>query len=314
MKLIRGLHNLRPQHRGCLLAVGNFDGVHRGHQAVIDQLVEASRAHGQPAALMLFEPQPREVLTPDSAPPRLTRLREKLLALADTPIDRVLCVRFNRAFAGLDPDQFVDSLLVERLGIRAIVVGGDFRYGHRGAGTLDTLRSAGRHHGFEVLDCARFDVDGQRVSSSWVRSALADGDLALARRLLGRPYRMVGRVVCGDRIGRGIGFPTANIPLHRQRAPLSGVFAVRMLGLAGGAHPGVANIGRRPTVAGTETRLEVHLFDFDADIYGRAVTVEFVRKIREEHQFDSLASLTRQIRDDVAAARACFSTATDGED
>lgn len=306
MELIRGYHNLRDRHRGCVLAIGNFDGVHLGHQAVLTRLADASRQHGLPATLMLFEPQPREYLDPLNAPARLTRLSEKLTALADTPLDRVVCLRFDRAFAALSPHQFIDELLVAQLGVAAVVVGEDFRFGHRGAGDLALLRDAGRRHGFVVPGCERFELDGRRVSSSWVRSALADGDLETVERLLGRPYRLLGRVMPGDRIGRELGFPTANLPLRRARTPLSGVYAVRVAGLGDTPLPGAANIGRRPTVAGTQLRLEVHLLDFDADIYGRKLVVEFVRKLRDECRFDSLDALRRQIQRDTAAARTCL--------
>ncbi len=303
MELIRGRHNLRPRHRGCVLAIGNFDGVHRGHQAVLEQLAELGRALDRPTLLMLFEPQPKEFFQPDVAPARLTRLREKLRLLAMTPLDRVLCIRFNRAFSELEPEQFIDQLLVDELGVAAIVVGADFRFGHRGAGDIHTLHRAGRRHGFTVVDCARHSLNGQRVSSSWIRQALAAGDLALAHRLLGRPYQLCGRVAHGDQLGRTIGFPTANLPLHRRLSPLTGVYAVRVWGINESACPGVANIGRRPTVAGHELRLEVHLFDFDGDIYNRQIGVEIVEKIRDEQRFASLEMLKHQIIRDAVAAR-----------
>ena len=303
MELIRGCHNLRPVHRGCVLAIGNFDGVHRGHQAVLQQLTKLGQALNRPTLLMLFEPQPKEFFQPDTAPPRLTRLREKLQLLATTPLERVLCIRFSRTFSELEPEQFIAQLLVEKLGVESIVVGTDFRFGHRGTGDIHTLRRAGRQHGFTVVDCARHLLGGQRISSSWVRQALAEGDMALAQRLLGHPYQLCGRVAYGDQLGRTIGFPTANVPLHRRLAPLTGVFAVRVWGINETAWPGVANIGRRPTVAGQERRLEVHLFDFDGDIYSRQIRVEFVEKIRDEQRFASLELLKHQIARDAATAR-----------
>lgn len=304
MELIRGRHNLRAEHRGCVLAIGNFDGVHLGHQAVLEQLAQLGGELRRPTLVMLFEPQPKEFLQPDAAPARLTRLREKLQLLATTKLDRVLCIRFDRAFSRLEPEQFIDRLLVEQLGIAALVVGDDFRFGYRGAGDVETLHQAGRRHGFTVLDCARHSVDGRRVSSSWVRQALASGDLGLTRRLLGRPYQLCGRVAFGDQRGRTIGFPTANLALHRRRPPLTGVYAVRVWGIGHEALAGVANIGRRPTVAGNELRLEVHLFDFNDDIYGRQISVEIVDKIRDEQRFASFDLLRQQIARDAAAARA----------
>lgn len=306
MELIRGLHNLRPHHHGCVLAIGNFDGVHRGHQAILHQLRGAARETGQPATLMVFEPQPREHFAPAAAPPRLTRLREKLLRLRDQPLDRVLCVRFTPAFSRLDPETFVDRILVSSLGVRVVVVGEDFRFGHRGAGDVDLLRRTGQQRGFRVEHCRRFDYRGQRISSSRVRRALTEGDLTLVEQLLGQPYRLCGRVVHGERLGRTLGFPTANIPLRRSKPPLQGVFAVWLHGVGDAPLPGVANVGQRPTVDGSEQRLEVHLFDFRGDLYGRLVTVEFVRRIRAEQRFDSLEALRRQIIDDSAAARACL--------
>lgn len=304
MELIRGRHNLCARHRGCVLAIGNFDGVHRGHQAVLEQLSRVGHERALPTTLMLFEPQPKEFFSPETAPARLTRLREKLLVLATTPLDRVLCLRFNTAFARLSPEQFIEQLLVAQLGIVTVVVGDDFRFGHRGAGNIETLREASQRLGFDVLACARCELDGRRISSSWVRQTLAAGDLSLTEKLLGRRYRLCGRIAHGDRLGRTIGFPTANLPLHRQRAPLTGVFAVRVMGLGQRPRPGVANIGRRPTVAGSELRLEVHLFDFDDDIYGCQVTVEIIEKIRDERRFPSLELLKQQIQRDAAAARA----------
>ncbi|MEZ5593053.1 MAG: bifunctional riboflavin kinase/FAD synthetase [Gammaproteobacteria bacterium] len=303
MELIRGLTNLKPAHHGCVLAIGNFDGVHRGHQVIIEQLHRLAHSLDLPASLLTFEPLPREVLDPANAPARLTRLREKLIALRDSGLERVLCVHFDHAFSRLSPEQFIETLLVQRLGVRALVVGDDFRFGHRGSGDISLLRTAGERYGYQVIDCARFELHGRRVSSSWVREALAQGNLALSTELLGRPYCIHGRVAHGDQLGRTISFPTANIRLLRDKAPVSGVFAVRLHGLATPALPGVANVGKRPTVNGVDSRLEVHLFDFEADIYGRQVAVELVRKIRDEQKFASLDALKAQIQYDAEQAR-----------
>ena len=303
MELIRGLTNLKPAHHGCVLAIGNFDGVHRGHQIIIEQLHRLAQSLDAPASLLTFEPLPREVLDPANAPARLTRLREKLIALRDSGLERVLCVHFDHAFSRLSPEQFIETLLIQRLGVRALVVGDDFRFGHRGSGDIALLRSAGKRYGYQVVDCARFELHGRRVSSSWVREALAQGNLALSAELLGRPYCIHGRVAHGDQLGRTINYPTANIRLLRDKAPVSGVFAVRLHGLDTPALPGVANIGKRPTVNGVDSRLEVHLFDFETDIYGRQVAVELVQKIRDEQKFASLDALKAQIRHDAEQAR-----------
>ena len=306
MELIRGLHNLKPRHRGCAATIGNFDGVHRGHLAVLDQLREQATALGLPDTVICFEPTPQEYFAPRQAPPRLSRLREKLGVFRDHGVERVLCLRFGPRLAELDADAFIERVLVQGLGVRYLVVGDDFRFGKGRRGDFALLAEAGERHGFPVVATATFSVDGQRVSSTRVREALAAGDLALAERLLGRPYCISGRVAPGDRRGRDIGFPTANIHLHRVASPLRGVFAVRMLGVDDQPRPGVANLGTRPTVDGTHLVLEVHLFDFDGDLYGRHVDVEFVRRLRDERKFESFDALKEQIQLDARAARAVF--------
>ena len=303
MELIRGLHNLRPKHRGCALTIGNFDGVHRGHQAVFAQLAEIAAAAGEPATALTFEPQPREFFSGGHAPARLTRFREKLHALADTPLDRVVTARFTEDFSRLSPEAFVDEVLVGALGVRHVVVGEDFHFGHRARGTFAALEEAGHRHGFDVSRCVTCEIDGRRVSSSWVRDDLADGELAKAAELLGRPYAIQGRVARGRQIGRTIGFPTINVPLRRLSTALAGVFAVRVHGLGDTPLPGAANLGTRPTVNGNEKLLEVYLFDFDRDVYGRHVSVEFVHKIRDEVRYASLDIMKAQIVRDEARAK-----------
>jgi riboflavin kinase/FMN adenylyltransferase len=233
-------------------------------------------------------------------------LREKLAALQGSGLDRVLCVRFDKAFSQISPERFIADILVQKLGVRALVVGDDFRFGHRGAGDTALLHQHSEQYGYRIIDCARFKLNGRRISSSWLRDALAQGDLALSAELLGRPYRIHGRVAYGDQLGRTLGFPTANIRMLRRQVPVSGVFAVRLHGLpntpATGL-PGVANVGKRPTLSGLDCRLEVHLFDFDQTIYGHQVAVELVQKIREEQKFDSLNALKDQIGHDTAQAR-----------
>jgi len=310
MELIRGLYNLRPHHRGCVATIGNFDGIHLGHQAVLGQLSEQADELGLPLVVITFEPYPQEFFSPaGESPPRLTRFREKLQALRRYGVDRVLSLRFDKVLSQMSAEAFIEQLLINGLDVRYLVVGDDFRFGHRREGDIAMLRAAGDQHGFQVVEMHTFEVDGERVSSTRVREALGAGGLNRAAQLLGRSYRMSGRVVRGDQRGRTIGFPTANIHLHRRVTPLRGVYAVEMFGLTGGVESpikGVANIGHRPTVNGTRCQLEVHLFDFDREIYGEYVQVEFTKRLRDEKRFDSFAELKTQIELDAAQARALF--------
>jgi len=306
MQIIRNLQNLKSLHHGCVATIGNFDGVHLGHQAVLGQLAEKADELNLPLTVVTFEPQPQEVFRPEQAPPRLTRFREKVQALRRYAVDRVLVLHFNKRFSKQSPDEFIQRLLVNGLGVKYLVIGDDFRFGKDRAGDFAMLQAAGRQHSFEVVNMHTFALDGARVSSTRVRAALDEGDLNAAEKLLGRRYRMSGRVAHGDKKGRTIGFPTANIHLHRLTTPLRGVFAVELFGLEGEPLPGVANLGTRPTVGGMRTLLEVHLFDFDDDIYGRHVHVDFLLKLRDERRFDSFEALTAQIVRDAGQARAFF--------
>jgi riboflavin kinase/FMN adenylyltransferase len=307
MELVRGLHNLRPQHRGCAATIGSFDGVHLGHQALLEKLSDEGRARSLPVTLITFEPQPREYFSPGSTPPRLTRFREKLEALQCCPVDRVVCLRFSDALAALTADEFIRRLLIDGLGVEYLVVGDDFRFGKNRKGNKALLQQSAELHGFQLGTLEDFEMGGERVSSTRVREALESGDLGTAGALLGRPYSMCGRVAHGDKRGRTIGFPTANIFLHRASVPVSGVFAVEMLGIDDAPIAGVANVGTRPTVDGSRALLEVHLFDFARDIYGHHVQVRFVKKLREERKFDSFEHLKQQIQLDSGQARAFFS-------
>lgn len=304
MELIRGLHNLRSRHRGCVATIGNFDGVHLGHQAVIGQLAEKAKELGVPSVVVLFEPQPQEFFQSATTPPRLMRLREKLETLRRYAVDRVLCLRFDARQAAMRADEFIDRILVRGLGVRYVVVGDDFRFGQGRVGDFDMLQAAGQRAGFQVAPMQTFRVDGERVSSTRIRAALAAGKLAAAAKLLGRGYRMSGRVAHGDKLGRQLGMPTANIHLHRHAVPLNGIFVVQAYGLDREPIDGVANVGTRPTVDGTRVLLEVHLFDFDQDIYRRHLNVEFMHRLRDEQRFDSLDILRQRMHDDLAAARA----------
>ncbi len=307
MELIRGVHNLRPRHRGCVATIGNYDGVHLGHQAVLDSIIEVGKQLGLPSAVMAFEPTPQEFFAAERAPARLTRFREKYNALAGTGVERFLCLRFDRAFSELSPEAFVERILVQGLGVRHLVAGDDFRYGYKRSGDFASLKAAGLKHGFSVQDTPSFLFEGERVSSSRIRHALERGELDLATRLLGRPYSMCGRVVPGDRLGRTLGFPTANILPSRRVLPMTGVFAVTVSGVNDKPWPAVANLGTRPTVNGKRALLEAHLLDFEGDIYGRHLEVEFVAKLRDEHRFENVQLMTEQMHRDLKAAREILS-------
>ena len=306
MELIRGIHNLRERHRGCVATIGNYDGVHRGHQHMIAALRAKATELGVPAVVVTFEPTPREFFEGPSAPSRLTRLREKLEALALYGVDRVVAARFDRRMQGMGAADFVERLLVRGLGVRHMVVGHDFHFARRREGTIDMLRAAGAAHGFTVEEVGQCLLDGERVSSSLVREALNRGDLERATRLLGRPYRMAGRVRLGRKLGRQLGFPTANLALQRKVVPLWGIFAVRASGAGLVDHPAVASLGTRPTVNGTDPLLEVHLFDYDGSLYGQYLDVDFVARLRDEQKFESLDALVAQMHRDAAAARAAL--------
>ncbi|BDH47169.1 riboflavin biosynthesis protein RibF [Salmonella enterica subsp. enterica serovar Choleraesuis] len=306
MKLIRGLHNLSSAPQGCVLTIGNFDGVHRGHQALLTRLKAEGQARNLPVMVMIFEPQPLELFAGAGAPARLTALRDKLALLASCGVDYVLCVRFDRRFAALTAQSFVSDLLVRRLGVKYLAVGDDFRFGAGRQGDFLLLQTAGREYGFDVISTHTFFEDGVRISSTAVRQALQNDDLILAERLLGHPFVISGRVVHGDALGRTIGFPTANLPLHRQVSPVKGVYAVEVTGLDVTPLPGVANIGTRPTVAGLRQQLEVHLLDVSMDLYGRHIEVVLRKKIRNEQRFASLDELKAQIARDEVTARTYF--------
>lgn len=304
MQLVRGLHNLLPLTRGCVATIGNFDGVHRGHQAILARLRERAIELGVPSCVVIFEPQPREFFAPQTAPARLTRLREKLELLAGQGVDFVLCLAFNRRLRELSADEFVRQVLVEGLRVKHLEIGDDFRFGAGRSGDFDFLVRAGEQYAFTVEAALTVELDGERVSSTRVRQALQAGELELAGRLLGRPYALGGCVLHGQKLARQLGTPTANVQLKRRKPPLCGVFLVSVLH-QGRRYQGVANIGQRPTVAGDGSpHLEVHLLDFAGDLYGQRLTVEFHHKLRDEQRFASLEALKTAIDADVAAARA----------
>ena len=306
MELIRGLSSLRPRHQGSVVTIGTFDGIHPGHRALIDSLLAHGRRLGRPAMMLTFEPMPREYLAAANPPARLTSWRERWRVLQRTGLNTVLQLRFDEKLRCVTGEAFT-QLLADQLKAGAVVIGHDFRFGRNGEATAPMLSEAGRRLGFDVAVVEPVLIDGQRVSSSEIRAALAAGDLKKAERLLGRPYSMVGRVVLGQQLGRNLGFPTANLRLGRKRTPLQGIFAVRVHGVDGLPNaPGVASLGTRPTVGGTVPLLEAHVFDYSGNLYGREIEVEFVSKLREELHFASLDALVVQMNQDAAQARAAL--------
>jgi riboflavin kinase / FMN adenylyltransferase len=303
MRLIRGVSGGQQRlGTGGAVTIGSFDGIHLGHQALLERLKAHAACLGAPSVLLTFEPAPREYLVPADPPARLTSLRERWRILAPLGLEYLWLLRFGEMLRNLSADAFA-QLLVQEVRPAVVVVGHDFRFGKNGAATAPMLAEAGRRLGFEVDVVSPVVLDGERISSSGVRAALASGDFAGARRALGRPWSMRGRVVPGQRLGADLGFPTANLPLERCRAPVAGIFAVRVHGVAGAPLAGVASLGTRPTIGGTEALLEAHIFDFGGNLYGREIEVEFVAKLRDEERFATLDALTAQMRRDAAGAR-----------
>jgi riboflavin kinase/FMN adenylyltransferase len=290
--------------RGSVATIGAFDGLHLGHRRILERVRELAQESGLPSLVFSFEPTPKEYFSRQSPPARLMKFREKYSALEELGVSAFYCPRFSPAFAGLEPDEFVDDLLIRLLNVRHLVVGDDFQFARNRAGKMADLERKGAEHGFTVEQVGSVNVAGERVSSSAVRRALAEGDAERARQLLGNWYRMSGKVVRGQLLGRELGMPTANVKLNRKLSPVQGIFAVRTAGIEPGKWlDGVASVGTRPTVNGTEPLLEVHIFDFDRDIYGAHIQVEFVAKLRDEERFDDLETLRNQMFIDADQAR-----------
>jgi len=309
MELIRGLHNLRDRHRGCVATIGNFDGVHRGHRKVLAQVKAKAATLGLPSVVIIFEPQPREFFGGDRVPPRLTRFDEKVRLLEAEGVDRVLCLTFNARLRQMSADAFINELLLQGLAVKHFVVGDDFRVGCDRSGDFTMLAEAGERHGFSVEHTATFALAGDRVSSTRIREALIARDFSLAEQLLGWRYAVTGRVMHGQKLGRQLGVPTANVRMHRYPCPLRGVYAVHAH-LGERRLQGVCNVGMRPTVNGRQPVLEVHLLNYDgAEIYGRLMRVEFLQFIREERAFDGIDALKTQIETDIDHVRAWFDQA-----
>ncbi|AKC60294.1 bifunctional riboflavin kinase/FAD synthetase [Blochmannia endosymbiont of Camponotus (Colobopsis) obliquus] len=304
MEFIRGVYNLKARHRSCVLTIGNFDGFHRGHQALIEQLKLEGRNRNLPCMVMIFEPYPKEFLTGKKV--RLTTLRDKLKYLADVKVDIVLCVLFDKKFAILGAYTFITQLLVKELNVRFICVGNDFRFGSNRKGDYLLLRQTGKDIGFDVMSIITYTEKGQRISSSAIRVALMQDRLTDAEMLLGHDYRISGRVTHGNALGRVIGFPTANILLKGYQFPIHGVYLVEIYGVVSGPLPGLANIGVRPTICGLHQRLEIYLLDIVIDLYGMYITVVIRKKMRNEQHFCSLEELQCQIKHDILCARSYF--------
>ena len=288
---------------GSVATIGAYDGLHLGHQQLLQRVLEESRGSGLPAVVMSFEPMPQEYFLAASPPARLMRFREKFEALADFGVDIFFCPRFDNAIKSIAADTFIRQILVQTLNIQRLVVGDDFRFAAGRQGKLQHLRRAGRVLEFEIEQVPSVVTAGERVSSTAIRAALASGDLDHATRLLGRPYRMSGKVIRGERLGRELGFPTANVKLMRRQSAVMGIFAVRVSGLGSKLYDAVASVGTRPTFDGTRPLLEVHLFDFDEDIYGAYIHVDFVARLRSEEKFDDIDELVEQMHRDSAQAR-----------
>tara|TARA_R110000868_G_scaffold410505_2_gene698767 strand:+ start:17355 stop:18269 length:915 start_codon:yes stop_codon:yes gene_type:complete len=303
MKLIRDLQSTSCFPNGSVVTIGNFDGVHLGHQAVLSQVLKKAEQLALPVVILTFEPQPLEYFKGDAAPARLMRLREKIVALQEYPVDSLVVLKFNERLANLSADDFIQQILVEQLNVKHLVVGDDFQFGHDRQGDFSLLQQ----QDFTVENTHTVSLDDRRISSSWVRETLQAGDLAKTAALLDRPFSMMGKVTHGHKRGRTIGIPTANLYTHRAVTPIRGVYAVKVKGLPEGELMGVANVGTRPTVdEGTRTLLEIHLFDFDRDIYGEQIAVEFCLKLRDEKRFDDFGELKAQIYQDVDDAKAFF--------
>ena len=306
MKLIRGLHNLQQPLPGCVATIGNFDGMHLGHQHVINQLKSVAEIKGLPSVVILFEPQPVEFFAPDQAPLRLSRLRDKIIRLSQIGVDCLLCLRFNQKLADLSADQFIQQILIDKLNIRHLVIGDDFRFGKHRAGDFALLQRRGHEAGFEVENTHTLMIDNQRVSSTRIRQCLANNDLDAARMLLDRPYTLSGKIAHGKKLGRQLGFPTINLKMGCRPIAVNGIFAVLVKGLDNRVLRGVASIGTRPTVNGSAVILEVYILNFSEQIYRRCVDVEILHKIRDEEKYDSLAALSEQIKQDIDDAISYF--------
>ncbi|MXP51124.1 bifunctional riboflavin kinase/FAD synthetase [Pantoea sp. SoEX] len=308
MNIIRGIHNIKQHHHGCVLTIGNFDGVHRGHQSLLFKLREKAIKYDLPIMVMLFEPQTLELFLGKNAPARLTSFRQKLKYLSQYGVNTVLCVRFNQNFSMMSPNNFIYNLLVNKLGIKYLSIGNDFRFGYKGKGDIYLLKKASIKYNFKInIIDNLYDYDSnERISSTSIRNALAKNNLILAKSMLGRPFIISGKIVYGNALGHLLGFPTANINLNRNICPVKGIYAVEVYGIFIKPLFGVANIGMRPTIKDFFYRLEVHLFGININLYGKYIEVALLHKIRNEKNFRSLEILKKQISQDIIVAKNFF--------
>ncbi len=306
MEFIRGLTNLQRYRKNCAATIGNFDGVHLGHQKVLAQLRDVAKKSGLMSTVVIFEPQPIEYFSPDKAPSRLTRLREKLQQFSRHDIDRVVCLRFNDQIANLSAAEFVDDILVNALSVKELIIGDDFRFGKNRQGDYSYLVNVAEEKAFNIAMTDTLNQGNERVSSTLIRQALANGEMTKANKLLGRPYRISGRVVHGEKRGRKLGFATANLELHRYLSPVVGIFSGRVFGVSNKPLDAVVYVGSRPVYKGEHVILEVHILDFEGDLYGQHIQVELLEKLRGDDNLDSEEALLLQIEKDIEDARNSF--------
>lgn len=306
MQIVLGQHNLKEDRDPAVVTIGNYDGVHLGHQSVISHLIQKASSLNLPTTLVLFEPHPQEFFNRQNAPSRISTFREKAELIRQAGIQRLVCLRFNTVLSQMLADEFVQQLLIAKLGVKHLVVGDDFRFGRGREGDFALLNQYAQRGAFSLEAMPTFEVENARVSSTRIRRALEHADFAQAEKLLGRAYSISGRISHGQKLGRKLGFPTLNLPTRRMRSPLQGVYVVEVAGLSAQREPGVANLGSRPTVAAEGVTLEVHLLEAEGDFYGQRVEVFFKQKIRDEKRFDNLDELKAAIQQDVKAARDYF--------
>lgn len=306
--LIRGQLQLTQKLNGCVLTLGNFDGIHLGHQQLLQALKLEAKRLQLPSAVLTFEPSPQLYFSHQRHFPRLMYFREKWLTLQENQIDYVICLRFKEKLAALPANDFVHNILIKQLGVKSLIIGEDFRFGAKRLGDVDLLRQLGKQYSFTVREQPSFKVDDERISSTQIRQVLEKGDIVKATRLLGHPYFLCGKVMRGDQRGQILGFPTANIDLRSKPVPLSGIFVVEVLNLKKEPLPGVASLGVRPMFDGINCWLEVHLLDFSEKIYGKQLRVNFLSKLRDESHFVSVDALVQQMHQDVENTRLFFKT------
>ena len=306
MEFIYGLSNLRKKHKNCAATIGNFDGVHLGHQIVLKQLIAISESNNLVSTVVIFEPQPMEYFHIEKAPPRLARLREKLDQFSRYNIDRVVCLKFNDELANLSASEFVDNILIDSLAIKKLIVGDDFHFAKNREGNYEYLLETSKEKNFEVFKTNTYEENGLRISSTLIRNLLTEGNIEVANRYLGRFFVISGRVIHGDKRGKRLGFPTVNIKLNRYLSPVTGIFSGRIRGIGNKQLDAVIYVGTKPVYSGIEVLLEAHILDFDGDLYGRHIQVEFHNKIRDDQHITSEQEMLKQIKLDINETRQYF--------